>query len=123
MKREQQQRIYGIRMQKLKRIYLFTRRHLEAFIWIAALTALAFTSPVEECYSLCPLHNLGIDWCPGCGLGHAISWLFRGDFLRSFQAHPLGIPAVIIIGYRIVNIFRKNYLYRNYTYQKSMQHG
>jgi hypothetical protein len=102
---------------------LFIRHHLEAFIWIAALIALAFTSPVDQCYSLCPLHNLGISWCPGCGLGHAISWLFRGDIVRSFEAHPLGIPAVMILLFRIVSIFRKNWKIKHYSHHKSIQHG
>jgi hypothetical protein len=107
----------------VRAILIFIRRHLEAFIWIAAIVALALTSPVEACYSLCPFHNLGFDWCPGCGLGHAISWLFRGNFVNSFEAHPLGIPAVLILTIRIFNIFRKNRQYKYYSYKKSMQHG
>ncbi len=110
-------------MQILRDIYIFIRRHLEAFIWIAALLVLAFSNPVDTCYSLCPLHNLGISWCPGCGLGHAVSWLFRGDFVQSFHAHPLGIPAVLIILFRIISIFRKNKRYKSYLTQKSIQHG
>ncbi len=110
-------------MKTLRPILIFIRRHLEAFIWIAALIILGLTSPVDECYSLCPLHNLGFSWCPGCGLGHSISWLFRGDIISSFYAHPLGIPAVIILILRIVAIFRKNYHYKHYSYKKSIQHG
>jgi len=107
-----------------KRIFIFFRRNLEAFIWLAALLALAMSSPADSCYSICPLHNLGISWCPGCGLGHAISWIFRGDMAASFQAHPLGIPALIIIVLRIINIFRKNYFfYRHLYYPKSIQNG
>lgn len=108
----------------VKKIYILFRRNLEAFIWMAALLALALTSPADSCYSLCPLHNLGIGWCPGCGLGHAISWLFRGDLVSSFYAHPLGIPATAVILMRIITIFRKNYLfYRHLYYPKSIQHG
>lgn len=105
------------------RLYLFIRRHLEAFIWIAALIALAFSNPLDTCYSLCPLHNLGFNWCPGCGLGHSISWLFRGEFLHSIHTHPLGIPALIIIIIRIISIFRKNKNYKSYLNRKSIQHG
>ncbi|RYZ98057.1 MAG: DUF2752 domain-containing protein [Sphingobacteriaceae bacterium] len=43
----------------------------------------------------------GIGWCPGCGLGHSISWLFRGDIQHSFNAHWFGIPALIIICWRV----------------------
>jgi len=105
------------------RSYLFVRRHLEAFIWIAALITLAFSSPLDTCYSLCPLDNLGISWCPGCGLGHSISWLFRGEILHSIHTHPLGIPALIIIIIRIISIFRKNNLYKSYSTHKSTQNG
>ncbi|MEN8224828.1 MAG: DUF2752 domain-containing protein [Bacteroidota bacterium] len=78
---------------------------------------------MEQCYSLCPFHNLGFHWCPGCGLGHSISWLFRGDIVQSFHAHPLGIPAVLVLSIRVFNIFRINKKYKNYSYKKSIQHG
>jgi len=110
-------------MQILRGIYIFVRRHLEAFIWIAALIVLAVSSPVDTHYSLCPLHNLGFDWCPGCGLGHSISWLFRGDIEQSFHAHPLGIPALIIILLRIISIFRKNKRYKSLLTHKPIQDG
>ena len=104
-------------------ILIFFRRNLEAFIWIAAIAALAFTSPVEACYSLCPLHNLGIHWCPGCGLGHAISWLFRGEVMHSMEAHPLGIPALLILILRIVTVFRRNYQFHYHTINNSIPNG
>jgi hypothetical protein len=49
---------------------------------------------------------LGVSFCPGCGLGHSIAWLARGDLAASFQAHPLGLPAVGLVGYRIVDLVR-----------------
>lgn len=104
-------------------VIIFTRRHLEAIIWIAAIIALALTSPVDQCYSLCLFHHLGLDWCPGCGLGHSISWLFRGDLAESFSAHPLGIPALVIITLRIIKIIRNNYQQNLYSINKTMQHG
>jgi hypothetical protein len=106
-----------------KSIYQFVRRNLEAFIWIAALLTLAFSSPIETCYSLCPLANWGFDWCPGCGLGTSITWLFRGEIMNSWHAHPLGIPAVIIITARIISIFRKNKRYSAVRINKSLQNG
>lgn len=107
----------------MKIIFTFIRRHLEAIIWITAIIALALMSPVDKCYSLCLFHHLGIDWCPGCGLGHSIAWLFRGEIINSFNAHPLGIPALIVITLRIINIIRKNKQYNYYSYKKSIQHG
>ncbi len=82
--------------------------YFEAAIWITALILLAFTPVNSEHYSLCVFNNLGIGFCPGCGLGHSISFLFHGNFAASFNAHPLGIPAVAILCYRIFIIFKQN---------------
>ena len=77
-------------------------KYFELLFWLAALCALAFTNPgSSNHFSLCPLKAAGITWCPGCGLGHSISWIFHGDIVRSWQAHWLGIPALFIILYRI----------------------
>jgi len=47
---------------------------------------------------------MGITWCPGCGLGHSIAFLLHGDLRNSFHAHWLGVPALIIILYRIFDL-------------------
>jgi hypothetical protein len=79
----------------------------EAVIWISALVFLAFSNPAEHHYTLCPLDNLGISYCPGCGLGRSIGYFFRADLESSFLSHPLGIPAVILLIYRSVIILSK----------------
>jgi len=95
----------------------FLKNNFELIFWIAALTALAITNPAAESqYSLCPLKAMGITWCPGCGIGHAISWLLHGNIARSWQAHWLGVPALLIIGYRIYvlgyRLFRPKQAYK-----------
>jgi len=93
--------------------YFFTQlwHRKEAFLWLAALAWLAIDNPVHHHYSLCPFHNLGISFCPGCGLGRSIGFLFHMDFRASFLAHPLGIPALALIVGRIVKVLfrRTNY--------------
>ncbi|HVW15634.1 MAG TPA: DUF2752 domain-containing protein [Mucilaginibacter sp.] len=80
-------------------------KYFELIFWLSALTALALTDPEGAVhFSLCPLKAMGVTWCPGCGLGHSISWLFRGDIRNSFHAHSLGIPATAIILYRIYHL-------------------
>ena len=80
---------------------------LEAFIWIVALLALAFTNPTSDShYSLCLFKSLGISFCPGCGIGHSISYLFHGQFSQSFHSHPLGLLAIIVLTYRIISILK-----------------
>lgn len=74
---------------------------LEAVIWMLGLLGLACLNPyTDQTPSLCVFHALGLRFCPGCGLGHAISFLFHGDFKSSFAAHPLGIPALVILSSR-----------------------
>ena len=85
----------------------FITKNFELLFWIAALIALAITDPASPShYTLCPLKLMGITWCPGCGLGHSIAWLLHGDIKNSFHAHWIGIPALVIILYRIVVLAR-----------------
>ncbi|MFO7614907.1 MAG: DUF2752 domain-containing protein [Bacteroidales bacterium] len=92
----------------LKEVFIWLWHRKEAFFWLAALIWLAIDNPVHHHYTLCPFHNLGISFCPGCGLGRSIGYLFRLNFEASFQAHPLGIPAVILIVTRFVKVLLKD---------------
>ncbi|WP_224750993.1 DUF2752 domain-containing protein [Mucilaginibacter pankratovii] len=87
-------------------------KYFELVFWITAMVCLAFNNPANHShFSLCPFKAMGFTWCPGCGLGHSISWLFRGDIINSFHAHWLGIPAALGIFYRIYTLARPvNYL-------------
>jgi hypothetical protein len=77
-------------------------RYFELVFWVTGLICLAFTNPGSQShFTLCPLKLLGFKWCPGCGLGHSISFLFHGNIKSSLHAHWLGIPALGIILYRI----------------------
>jgi hypothetical protein len=86
--------------------YLYSRItfHLpiEAIVWSAGLLILALYNPHhQEHMSLCLFNNLGFRYCPGCGLGRSVSYFLHGDVVMSFSAHPAGIPAVIILLFRI----------------------
>lgn len=84
---------------------LFFRRYFELTFWITALLLLAFMNPgTETHYSFCIFKFIGIKFCPGCGIGHAISFLFHGDIRSSISAHPLGIFALIVILFRIYKL-------------------
>ena len=81
---------------------------MEAFIWTAGLVALACTDPNQEgLFGLCMFKWIGLPFCPGCGLGHAVAHLFRGELLASFQAHPLGLLALGVLSHRIVTLVRQ----------------
>jgi uncharacterized protein DUF2752 len=81
---------------------LFFQRYFELSFWITALVLLALMPPGTDVhYSFCIFKFIGIKFCPGCGLGHSISYLFHGDLQASFAAHPMGIFAVPVIAFRI----------------------
>ncbi len=87
----------------------FQRFHIEALLWIVALVALGFDNPYldEPHYSLCVFKMLGFNHCPGCGLGHSVSCILKGDFANSFTFHPLGIFAILILLHRIYVLLKK----------------
>src|SRR5690606_27366729 len=83
----------------------FNKFPLEAVIWISGLGAMALHDPIESNhFSLCPFNAVGFHFCPGCGLGRSVSFLFHGEISASFAAHPLGIFAVIVLSFRIVKL-------------------
>ena len=101
----------------MKKIF---KQNLEVLIWIAALTYLVLIDPFTvHQFSLCPLHNLGFEQCPGCGLGRSISHALHGNIAASFSIHILGIPAVLVLLLRIVTLIR---LRRNYPQVHNASH-
>lgn len=84
---------------------------LELICWTGALLLLATTNLQGHHFTFCPLANLGISWCPGCGLGHSVSSLLHGQIQSSLQQHWLGIPALGILGYRIVSLIKNTYFH------------
>lgn len=82
----------------------FIKNNLEALSWIAAIMILAGVDPSHSSFTLCPFNNLGFTWCPGCGIGHSISWLLHGKWHKSLEAHPLGIFGIIVIIARIIRL-------------------
>lgn len=95
----------------IRHSFQFLRARFEAAAWITGITLMAVMPPTDEHASLCPFKACGLGFCPGCGLGHSISWLFRGEFVHSFQAHPLGILAIAVLLWRIIVILRKPVFY------------
>ncbi|WP_233276895.1 DUF2752 domain-containing protein [Mucilaginibacter paludis] len=76
------------------------------------MLTLCLSNPYQAAhFELCPLKLLGINWCPGCGLGHSISYLFHGNIPASLHAHWLGIPAIIIIFRRILFLCQGFYVF------------
>ena len=104
----------------LKIIFLkIVNKYFELSFWVSSLTLLALMSPsTDPHFSFCVFKLLGINFCPGCGLGHSISYFFHGNIKSSFSSHPLGIFAVIVILFRVyklsIHLFSKK-LNNNYA--------
>lgn len=94
----------------------------EAVLWFAGLVYLLFINPYEvQKFTFCPFHNLGITFCPGCGLGKSISLFYHGDIIHSIKTHPLGILALFLITGRIISLSKK--MYHNYHKTKGVIYG
>ena len=74
--------------------------NIEALIWISALVYLYFINANSH-FSFCIFKNLGIDFCPGCGLGRSIHYLMHFEVAKSISVHPLGIFALPVLLHRI----------------------
>lgn len=80
---------------------------LELLFWIGCIIVLLILDPVEGAHiSLCPLAQLGFDWCPGCGLGRSMSLLAHGKIQASWSMHPLAMFAFIVIISRIWTLIK-----------------
>jgi hypothetical protein len=86
-------------MQLLASIEQSIRRvGFEPLIWIGGLLLLGLLEPGTGGHvSICPLALIGLEFCPGCGLGRSVSLLFHGELVDSIQAHWFGIPAVVVL--------------------------
>ncbi|MBI5326407.1 MAG: DUF2752 domain-containing protein [Ignavibacteriae bacterium] len=90
----------------------------ELFFWVIALVYLSLLNvETHQYFSFCPFHILGLDWCPGCGLGRSISFLLHGSIYQSFQTHWLGPFAFSIILIRIYQLIRNSVIRNKVIYQ------
>jgi len=90
---------------------LIKRLESEALIWAGALLYLAISNPeVGEHFTFCFFRIIGFEHCPGCGLGHSIAFLLNGDPVASWQAHPLGLAATLLLSYRIITLTKRSFI-------------
>lgn len=66
-------------------------------------------NPEGSHFTLCPLQVLGFDFCPGCGLGRSCALLLNGQLEDSFYRHPMGIFAIPVIVFRIIQLLRDRF--------------
>ena len=86
---------------------------VELIFWLGAMGLLATAEPhclsEHSLFTLCPLANLGLEWCPGCGLGRSITQIFHGNIAESVKLHWFGIPALMLICCRIGTLIKLEY--------------
>lgn len=87
------------------------------FEWVALATGiilLAFMNPyVEQSASWCLFEWVGIPFCPGEGLGHSISFIFRGEIYKAMEANIIGVFALPVILGRIGVLITRNFQLNN----------
>ncbi|MFN0158148.1 MAG: DUF2752 domain-containing protein [Bacteroidota bacterium] len=93
----------------------------EPIIWLLAFLYLAIIDPATSTFSLCPLHTLGFQYCPGCGLGRSISFLLHGNIIASIDAHIVGIPATVILILRVCAVIQVGWQRRLILHQTNHQ--
>lgn len=85
-------------------------QYFEISCWLGALLYLALIDPAaSDHFQLCVFKWLGFSFCPGCGLGHSVSWLLHGNLVMSWQEHPLGIFALLVLIHRIYILLKNNF--------------
>lgn len=82
--------------------------HFEWIMLTGALITMALLNPYEDGQTLCLFEIAGITFCPGEGFGRSVALMVRGEWIESFQMHPLGIPGATVIMHRIYSIFKRN---------------
>jgi hypothetical protein len=97
---------------------------IEGLFWSMSLIYLAFLSDTpQQHFTICPLANIGFDYCPGCGLGRSVSQILHGHISESFNFHLLGIPALLIIFFRIYSLIKTNYQIHFKVINKGVNHA
>ena len=79
----------------------------EAVLWLTGLVLLGLMQPEgEHLFSFCPYSWFLEHGCIGCGLGHGISYLLRGNLQGAWEAHPLALPALLLLLRRCWQLLR-----------------
>jgi Protein of unknown function (DUF2752) len=96
---------------------LFIKKNIELIFLSIALVVLYFL-PVhnEPQVSLCFFKFVGLTKCWGCGIGHSIHYALHFQIQESWNHHFMGIPACIILIYRMVQQILNN-IYQTKKYE------
>ena len=80
----------------------------EAIFWsMSFLVIFFFVNPAVSQVSFCVFHWLGWENCWGCGIARSMHQALHGRFAASWNLHKMGIPAVFILGSRILSLISR----------------
>lgn len=83
---------------------------MEAGIWMVGLLLVALPDPsLPSTVDLCVFKAIGLPGCPGCGLGHAMGYLFRGELVLAMQSHWLSPFVLVVLLSRVAGLFRTGF--------------
>lgn len=83
------------------------QKHFEWIAFLSGLIIMGTMNPNVTGTSFCLFELVGIEFCPGEGLGHSIAWFFRGEFTKAFNANLFGPVTVLILISRIILIWKE----------------
>jgi len=88
----------------------------EALIWIVGLAGVGLADPTApSVIDLCVFKAIGLPGCPGCGLGHAIGYLFRAEWHLAIQSHWFSPVVLLVLVSRIGSLLRTAYFLRSHS--------
>lgn len=97
-----------VHIENLAKLKAYSLYLPELYLWLTGLITLALMQPDgKHLFSFCAFSYF-TDWCPGCGLGHAIAYLVRGELMASWEAHPLAMPVIAMLSWRCMELLRKH---------------
>lgn len=92
------------------------KQYSELLAWVCALAFPFFINPWStDHFTICFFKWIGLDWCPGCGLGKSIAFIYRGEWLLSLKTHWFGIATVIILLLRIFSLAKTRIITPKHT--------
>ena len=83
---------------------------VEASIWLAGIVLMASADPsAPSLLDLCLFKAIGLPGCPGCGLGHALGYLFRGEWALAIESHRLSPFVLGVLLARTAGLVRQGF--------------
>ena len=63
---------------------------------------MCFADPTAESWiELCVFKWVGLGECPGCGLGHALGFLVRGEWSQALDSHIFAPAVAAVLMHRV----------------------